>query len=80
MISYKNLNNHSDRNGLSLRYGDQVLAKIWTSVEFAFTPCTIVGFTKNFVVVKANDSEVTKMRTPNNVVKVKDLKTWKLNF
>lgn len=79
MINHKNTQNFVDRNGLKLQYGDQVIAKIW-SARFPYSACTVVGFTNYYVVVWVNDSETTQLRTPNNVVKVKDLKTWKRNF
>lgn len=67
-----------DRNGQTLKHGDYVLAKIWLSYQF--TPCQVVGFTNEYVVLIPNGSSHSCMRKSYNLVKVKDYQKWKINL
>lgn len=78
-IDDDNVERFEDRNGHLLEYGDQVLAKIWSSCPT--TVCTVVGFTKRMVLIVPNGSQTTAAyRKSSNLVFVKNLERWKLNF
>lgn len=68
-----------DRNGHLLEYGDKVLAKIWVSQSV--TICTVVAFSKNMVLVIPDGNMTTcAWRKSSNLIWVKDIYKWKLNF
>lgn len=73
-LNYENKSKFKDRNGADLKYGDKVLVKGWNK----FAVAQIVGFTDNFVVlVYCIGCGQNFCRAPHNVVKVKDIESWK---
>jgi hypothetical protein len=73
-LNWENKLKFKDRNGADLKYGDKVLVKGCNR----FAVAQIVGFTDNFVVlVYCVGCGQNFCRAPHNVVKVKDIETWK---
>ena len=73
-LNWENKLKFKDRNGIDLEYGDKVLVKGWNRLAVA----QIVGFTDNFIVlVYCVGCGQNFCRAPHNVVKVKDIETWK---
>ena len=73
-LNYENKLNFKDRNGADLKYGDKVLVKGWGKFSIA----QIIGFTDKFVVlVYCIGCGQNFCRASHNVVKVKDIETWK---
>lgn len=73
-LNWENMLKFKDRNGEDLKYGDKVLVKGWNR----FSVAQIVGFTDNFVVlVYCIGCGQNFCRAPHNVVKVKDIESWK---